>query len=156
MIARLRAIDWRADRGQVGGFEAIPFGLLLFVVGSLLVSNAWAVIDVKMAAQSAAREATRTYVESTDPAAARDDAGTAAARAITGYGRDATKLSLTGPVDGSELARCHRVTFTASYPVPALTLPWIGGLGDGFSVHSSSTQIVDPYREGLPGEADCG
>jgi len=33
-------IDWRDDRGQVAGIEAIPFGVLIFVVGALLVTNA--------------------------------------------------------------------------------------------------------------------
>jgi hypothetical protein len=32
------------DSGQVGGIEALPFGLLVFVVGALLVANAWAVV----------------------------------------------------------------------------------------------------------------
>ena len=31
------------DAGQVGGIEALPFGLLVFVVGATLVANAWAV-----------------------------------------------------------------------------------------------------------------
>lgn len=155
MIARLRGVDWADDRGQVGGFEAIPFGVLLFVVGGLLIANAWAVIDAKMAAQSAAREATRTYVESIQPAFARDDASAAAAAVIEAYGRDPDKLTLDGPTDDSELRRCNRVTFTASYPVPSISLPWIGGFGNGFTVHASATQIVDPYREGLPGEATC-
>ncbi|MEO7555272.1 MAG: hypothetical protein ABIV94_01540 [Acidimicrobiales bacterium] len=156
MISRWRSIDWHDDRGQMGGFEAIPFGLLIFVVGALLVANAWAVIDTKMAAQSAAREATRTYVESGDPLHARADADIAAAEAIGAYGRDPAKLRLDGPASPTELQRCNRITFTASYPVPALSLPWIGGFGDGFTVKASSSQIVDPYREGLSGEADCG
>ena len=33
-----------SDAGMVGGVEALPFGLLVFVVGSLLVANAWAVV----------------------------------------------------------------------------------------------------------------
>ena len=32
----------RSDRGQVGGIEVLPFGLLVFVVGTLLVANVWA------------------------------------------------------------------------------------------------------------------
>ena len=36
------------DAGQVGGFEALPFGVLIFVVGVLLITNAWAVIDAKL------------------------------------------------------------------------------------------------------------
>ena len=40
---------WRDERGQVGNVEVLPFGVLIFVVGALLVSNAWAVIDARMA-----------------------------------------------------------------------------------------------------------
>ena len=149
-------VDWTDERGQVGGFEAIPFGLLIFVAGALLVANAWAVVDTKMAASSAAREAARTYVESTDPARAFPDAVDAATWAITAYGRDPRALGLAGPDGAADLRRCHRVSFTASYPVPAITLPFIGGFGDGFTVRATATQVVDPYREGVPGEADCG
>ena len=51
----------RGDAGQVGGIEALPFGLLIFVVGSLLIANAWAVVDAKFATDAAARQAVRTY-----------------------------------------------------------------------------------------------
>ena len=34
----------RTDAGQVGGIEALPFGLLVFVIGALLVANCWAVV----------------------------------------------------------------------------------------------------------------
>ena len=63
----------RGDAGQVGGIEALPFGLLIFVVGSLLIANAWAVVDAKFATDAAARQAVRTFVEADDPqtAAAR-------------------------------------------------------------------------------------
>ena len=67
----------RGDAGQVGGIEALPFGLLVFVVGSLLIANAWAVVDAKFATDAAARQAVRTFVEGTDEAAARHDAVTA-------------------------------------------------------------------------------
>ena len=63
LVRRWQRFYWRDDRGVVGGVEAIPFGLLLFVAGTLLVANAWAVIDAKMAATSAAREAARTYMK---------------------------------------------------------------------------------------------
>ena len=54
----------RGDGGFVGGAEGILFGIAVVVVGALLVYNAWAVVDAKMAASSAAREAVRFYVES--------------------------------------------------------------------------------------------
>ena len=138
----------RGESGQVAGIEAIPFGLLVFVVGVLLVSNAWAVIDAKMTVASAAREATRAYVEApagSDPSALALDA---AAEAVRGGGRDPARLTLTA-VSGS-FARCDKVTFAASYPVPAITLPWIGGFGDGFTATARHTEIVDPLRTGVP------
>jgi hypothetical protein len=46
------------------------------------------------------------------------------------------------------------VTFTATYEVPALTFPWIGGFGDGIAVTSSHSELVDPYRSGVPGSAE--
>jgi len=55
---------WQSERGQIGGFEVLPFGLLLFVSAMLVITNAWAVVDSKFAASSAAREATRAYTES--------------------------------------------------------------------------------------------
>jgi hypothetical protein len=38
--------------------------------------------------------------------------------------------------------------------VPALTIPWIGGLGSGIEVTSSHSELVDPYRSGVPGSAE--
>ncbi|MGV3758684.1 MAG: hypothetical protein ACO1PW_03960 [Actinomycetota bacterium] len=52
-------VPLRGDRGQVAGIEAIPFGLLIFVLGGLLLANAWAVVDAKLATDAAAREAVR-------------------------------------------------------------------------------------------------
>ena len=75
----------RGDAGQVGGFEALPFGVLIFVLGALLVTNAWAVIDAKLAATAAAREAARVYVESADAASAES------------LGVDAARSELRGP-----------------------------------------------------------
>lgn len=57
---------WRDESGFVGGFEALPFGFLVFVAGTLLLVNAWAVFDSHLAASAAAREAVRSFVESDD------------------------------------------------------------------------------------------
>jgi hypothetical protein len=35
-------------------------------------------------------------------------------------------------------------------------LPFIGGLGHGVDVRSTQTEIVDPFRNDVPGEAVCG
>jgi Flp pilus assembly protein TadG len=149
-------MNWRDDRGQVAGIEAIPFGILLFVVGALLIANAWAVIDVKMAVTSAAREAARTYVEAPDDAQGRANAEQAARDAISAHKRNAALATIDGPTDPNAFTRCNRVSFTVSYPVPAITLPFIGGFGSGFTVKATHSEIVDPFRNGVPGEALCG
>ena len=84
-------------RGQVGGIEVLPFGLLTFVVGTLLVANAWGVVDAKLAVTSAAREAVRAYVEAPDQASTALAVADAAAReAVAGHGRnpDATTVEI--------------------------------------------------------------
>jgi hypothetical protein len=154
----------RDDRGQVGGVEALPFGLLVFVVGALLVANAGAAVDAKLAVDAAARQATRHFVEAdVDGPAGASSAEAAAVEAglaaLDAHGRDParTTVGLSG-MDAagarSGFTRCARVTFTAAYEVPALTIPWIGGFGDGIQVASSHSELVDPYRSGVPGSAE--
>jgi hypothetical protein len=141
----------RGDAGQVGGIEALPFGLLIFVVGSLLIANAWAVVDAKFATDAAARQAVRTFVEGTEEDRAQDQAIAAGLAAIEGHGRDPGRARVA-PVGDLSLTRCARVTFEAEYEVPALSLPFIGGYGHApFHVRSTHSELVDPYRSGVPG-----
>ena len=147
------------ERGAVGGLEVLPFGLLVFVVGALLVANAWGVIDAKVAASASAREAVRTFVESdagsTD--AAWREALAAAHETMAGHGRsvDRREFHPTGV-----LQRCGPVSVEVSYRVPAIALPWIGGFGPGVVVaRGRHAEIVDPYRDGVPVDAagsPCG
>ena len=153
------------DRGQVGGIEVLPFGLLVFIVGTLLVANAWAVVDAKLAVDAAAREATRHFVEADVPAADDfGDAETAARRAgyeaLAAHGREAARstvelTALESPDGQVGFARCARATFTARYDVPVLRLPWIGGFGSGLDVTSRHSELIDPYRDGVPGSAEA-
>jgi hypothetical protein len=143
----------RGDDGFAGGFEGLLFGLLLFVAGTLLVAFAWGVIDTKTAVTEAARQASRTYVEAPDAATANSQARTAAAEALQGYGRDPSRARVT-LVNGS-FARCDRVTVSVSYPAPLFLLPFIGRVGTGESVTADHSELVDPYRTGLPGTARC-
>jgi hypothetical protein len=144
IFGRLR----RDEAGQFAGVETLPFGLLVFIVGVLLVANAWAVVDAKLAVVSAAREATRAYVESppeSDPVARAE---AAARSAVEGAGRDPSRLTLT-PLD-ADFRRCAEVRFEARYPIPLLTLPFVGGYGSGFTAVARHGEIVDPYRSGVP------
>ena len=65
----------RGDDGFVGGTEGILFGVVVFVFGTLILFNAWAVIDAKMAVSSAARETARTLVEGPGDVAPAVEAG---------------------------------------------------------------------------------
>jgi hypothetical protein len=135
----------------------------VFVVGTLLVVNCWAVVDAKLATDAAAREATRRFVEApvvdaSGMRAAESQAVATGLDALAAAGRDPGRatVALTGlesPGGGRVYVRCARATFSATYRVPALTLPWIGGYGGGFEVRSSHSELVDPFRDGVPGEA---
>ena len=128
------------------------FGVLVFVVGVLVIGNAWAVVDARIAAGDAAREAARAFVQAPDASRAGDAADVAARDALTAEGRDPGRASIT--VDGT-LARCARITVSVAYPVSLVGLPWIGSPGRVLTVHASQSELVDPYRSGLPGVASC-
>ena len=143
----------RDEAGFVGGFEGLAFGLLVFLAGILLVSYAWAIIDTHAATSEAARQAARTYVEAPNSTQALAGADAAAVAALSGYGRDPGPAAVR-LVDGA-FSRCGRITISVSYPAPLFDLPFVGLLGRGGVVSSSHSELVDPYRTGLPGTAGC-
>ena len=84
---------------MVGGVEALPFGLLTFVAGVLLVANLWAVVDAKVAVDAAARQATRHYVEADvsgpgGSARAEREAVAAGLAALDAHGRDPSRATV--------------------------------------------------------------
>lgn len=148
-VNRVRGRTIRDESGQMAGIEVLPLGALVFVVGSLVIANAWAVVDTKMAVSSAAREATRAYVEApagSDPLARAQEA---AADAVAAAGRSPERLELRAVAEG--FSRCRLVRFEANYLAPAVVLPWIGGQG-GRQVAARHAEVVDPLRDGVPGD----
>lgn len=143
----------RDEAGFVGGFSGLLFGMLLFVAGTLLVAYAWAIVDTKGATTEAARQAARTFVEAADPEAAASDATIAADQALAGFGRNPDRARIS--VVSGGFARCSRVTIAVSYPAPLLDLPFVGRVGRGLLVRSDHSELVDPFRSGLPGAASC-
>jgi len=142
----------REVAGQAG-VEVLGLGVLVFVIGTLVVANAWAVVDAKFAVAAAAREATRAYVE----AAPADDplgrAHEAARAAIASSGREPQRLTLELLEGG--FARCRTVRFEASYPVTHVVLRALGD-GPGTTIASArAAELVDPFRSGVPGEAEA-
>ena len=137
------------ERGFVGGFEVLPFGMLIFVAGTLLLCNAWAVYDAKVAASAAAREAVRAFVEVRTDGEAEQQAREAGLEAIAGHGRDPSRAEIEWAV-GPDFRRCALNTVVVHYRVPTLTVPFLGAFGDGVVRTSGRhSEIVDPYRSGL-------
>lgn len=145
----------REEDGFVGGFAGLLFGLAIFVIGTMLAAYAWSVVETKAAASAAAREAARTYVQAPNALAGIDAAKQAALAELTGRVSDPGRaaVGLTSGVFG----RCQRITISVSYPAPALELPLVRTIGPlgGHMVRAEHSELVDPYRTGLPGVATC-
>jgi hypothetical protein len=141
------------DAGFAGGFEGLLFGFLLFVAGTLLVAYAWAVVDTKAAMEDAALQGARTFVEAPSPGPAISAAEQSAADALIGYGRVPSRAEVS--LAAGSFGRCQRVTISVSYPAPLLVLPFVGRIGTGQRVRAEHSELVDPYRSGLPGTAAC-
>lgn len=160
------------EDGLSAGAEALVFGVLVFVVGAIIVLNGWAVLDAKFAVNAAAREATRTIVEGGDVSrlamVGDDDSGgvggtvrAVAAETMAGHGKDTTDLEVRltdSPWRSSadRPDRCARVTVQVHTPVRGIEMPFLGGWGGAITVTGEHSELVDPFRSGLTGSADCG
>lgn len=142
----------RGDGGQVAGIEAVPFGLLVLTVGILVVAHTWAVVDAKFVTTAAAREATRAYVEAPSSDLATAWATEAAIEVVERAGRDPGTLRLTG--GASRFGRCVPTRHEAVLEIPAVAVPWRDDR-PSVSVRGHHTEVVDPYRNRVPGLAAC-
>lgn len=138
---------------MVGGLDGLVFGVLVFVFGTLVVVNAWQVVDAKFAATAGVREAARAYVEAPSAEAGAHAAEAAAVEAVVGHDRTASRFSLA--LVAGRFERCARVVFEGRYRVPLIVVPLVGSFGSGFTVSARHSEVVDPYRSGLPGSAVC-
>jgi len=141
----------RNESGQVGGIEAVAFGMLVLVLGVLIIANAWGVIDAKTAATEAAREAARTFA--TAPALTDSQADGLARQAGTDTLHELgwTIAGETVHRTAGTFIRCSLVTYEVSIPVPVLRLGWLRSGVSAFHAVASHSELVDPYRSGVPG-----
>jgi formate-dependent phosphoribosylglycinamide formyltransferase (GAR transformylase) len=146
------------EAGFTAGLEALAFGVLVFVFGTLIVMNAWAVVDAKFATSAAAREAVRAVVQSERPdltvtqLEARASAAARQAFAAHGYAVAPTLTDTT-----LRLSRCATVAVTVELEVAATVVPGLISPAT-YPVRSSYAEVVDPFRSGLEGDGvdDCG
>lgn len=140
--------------GFAGGIEVIPFAVLVFVLVTLLMVNAWAVLDAKLAVEAAAREATRAFVEAGDAARAETASGAAARAAFEASGRSPSGLQVRHT--DAEYVRCASVEFEVTYVVRAVRMPIITGLGHDITVVGRHREVIDPFAAGFGPENRCG
>ena len=136
------------EGGFVAGAEALIFGVLIFVLGTLIVANAWGVIDAKFATSAAAREATRAVVESAPGDHLQARAEAVARSTLAGHGRDGGEVRVTS-VGAPALTRCAEIGYEVEVTVPAIAFVADVAIGE-FRVRSRHYELVDPYRSGLP------
>jgi hypothetical protein len=146
---------WDDEEGFAGGAEALVFGVLIFVLGTLLVVNAWAVIDAKFAASAAAREAVRATVKAQVGEDLSSVARGAAAEALAAHGISPDRPWTLETLGVETLQRCEEVAVEIRLYVPALVLPGIDRRRTGFDVSATHRELIDPYRSGLRWRADA-
>jgi hypothetical protein len=123
-------------------------GILVFVAGTLLVTNVWAAVGAKSSADQIARQYIRTYSEGSSLPEAL--AAAASAAAVVAANRNVVDYRVIPP---TEFGRCRMVAVTVVIDVPAIALPFLGGLGR-HSIASTRRELTDPYRSGDEGSGD--
>lgn len=136
------------EHGAVAGIEALAFGVLVFVLGTLLVANLWAVVDGRSAADGAARSAARAVIASAPGGDPGGVARTAAADALTAHGVPADRVPEV--TVAGDLVRCGVVEVTVVHRVPLAVLPQLGARRASVPVTATHAAVVDPYASGLP------
>lgn len=140
---RERLLD---ERGFVAGADMLIFGVLAFVMGSLLVINVWNVIDASFAVSAAAREGARTFTEA-DPDTAWSESQSRMLEVMDEYGRGDRAVAPQLPAVGN-YERCAVITVTAEYDVALVRLPIFGQFGTMTRVSASHSERIDAYRSG--------
>lgn len=143
----------RAERGVVGGVEVLPFALLLVVGVTLLVLDAWAVVDAKLAATTAAREGARAEVEADAPATGPATGHRVALSVYLAMRGRAPHVAVTSSGPGT--GRCGVVTYQVRDRVPTVRLPFVAAFGPAVTVVGRHREPVDRFADGRTGAATC-
>lgn len=131
----------RDERGQAAGIETIPFGILVFIAGTILAINVWAVVDTRMAVDAAAHAYLRSYTAASSRDVARL-AGDAAAR----HSLEARGITGTATISAPTqvFAPCRVAEVTISVQVVAIRAPFLEGIGTT-SVRAREAELIEPF-----------
>jgi hypothetical protein len=111
----------------------------------MLLVNAWAVLDTHLALDAAAREYLRAYTQASSPSDAGREARRALGDVLADRERLASSIVVVDP-DPDTFGPCSPALVELRAEVPALELPFLGGLGQR-SVTVRHVELVDAHRE---------
>ncbi len=133
---------------MVAGLEGVMFGVLVLVVGTIVVVNAWGVLQTRRTLDGAAREYLRAYTEGDDPVDAAQKAQHSLTAVLDGEQRRGGRtppVHVEGP-DPARFGPCAEASVHLSTVVPAARIPFVGAFRST-TVEVTQTDLVDPHRE---------
>lgn len=134
----------RNERGLVAGGDAVVFGALILLAGTLVVTNLWSIVETRTAVDAAARDYLRSYTRAENSTDATRLAEQAARAVLDGRGTPLTGLEITPPDPGG-FGPCGTATVTLAARVPAARVPFLGELG-ATEVTVTHTELIDAHR----------
>jgi hypothetical protein len=141
----------RDERGVVAGLEGLVFSMLILFGGTILVVDAWAVIDTRVALDGAAREYLRAYTEAPDPATAASSGDTALRDAMADRPGLRAALRVEAP-NPTRFGPCSEADVVLTATVPSIRIPYVGDFGTT-AVRVRHSELVDAHREVINGAA---
>lgn len=127
------------EAGQVAGIEALAFGILVFVTGTLLIAAVWGALSARILVDAAAAEYLRSYTQSKGPSAGERSGHSVVADVVGGV-----PVEIVDPDPGG-FAPCAPATVRITARVPAVRLPFVSGLAE-MKVTATATELIDPHR----------
>lgn len=144
----------RCDQsGFVSGSEGLLFGAGVLLITTLIFANVWSVFNARFVGGETARAMGRAYAEANDPMTALAGAYQRGAEVLQTHGQSGEDTKLA--IDAQGYERCQPFTIAVSVPVRYSILPGIATHRTAFRVQSTYSDVIDPYRSGLEGEAHC-
>lgn len=128
------------EAGFAGGTETIPFGIVVFIAATLLLANVWAAFDTRGTLDNAARDYLRAYTAAMTRAEAETAGADAAAVAL---GDRVVDHTIRAPEEA--FGPCRAVTVEIEATLPAVRLPFVGGLGTQ-TIRTTQRELIQPYR----------
>ncbi len=137
---------------MVGGAEALALATVVVLAGMILILNAWAVVENRMAIEGASREYLRAYTEADDPATAATDARRAATAVLADRPALLERLVIDPPPP-ELFGPCAPAGVTLSARVPSIHIPAIGTQWGEHTVSVSAVELIDAHQEMTSGHA---